>query len=82
MFEDDPPGRRRMRDPLIADLYLHNDEITRTVELTEKGVRIVETGSTPDAITLIHAHADLRDAIAEFGRAAIRKPHDSPIREE
>ena len=69
-------------DPLFADLYLHQGDIAHRVELTEDGVRVVAEGSTPEAIALIHAHADLRAAVEEYGRSALAKPHDSPIRGE
>ncbi|UCF35804.1 MAG: hypothetical protein JSU96_13310 [Acidobacteriota bacterium] len=63
------------RDPLFAEIFDHSDQIKLSIEPTEKGVRVIETGQDPEVVRLIQAHARVVSAFLENGHSEARKNH-------
>jgi len=68
----------RMRDPLFAELFRHNDKIKMVVEKTEKGVRVKETSEDEYVATLIKAHAKAVSGFVAQGFEEAMKNHPVP----
>ena len=68
-------GRRvRTWDPVFRELFDRHRHVRLEVELTEKGVRIVETTQDPVTLRLLKSHsAGVTDMVREGGAAARRE---------
>lgn len=71
----------RMSDPLFADLYAHRSDIKMTLTKTEKGVRAVLEGATPEAVKLVRALAAQMDRFVVKGWEKMDQTHPSPLNE-
>ena len=66
------------RDPLFAALFEQSDKINMQLEVTDKGVKVIETSDDPHVVRLIQAHARVVSAFLENGHAEVRKNHPVP----
>jgi hypothetical protein len=66
------------RDPLFREIFKHAAEIEMRHELTDKGVRVVETSSDPYVAKLLQAHADVVSGFIANGHAEMMKNHAVP----
>ncbi len=71
-------GRVRQWDPLFAALADHADEIELTVTAIPGGIAVTSQGSTPEAVALIHAHAEVVSAFVARGREEAHREHAAP----
>lgn len=66
-------------DPLFRKLAAHAAEIDLpTIEDIPGGLHVIETGSTPEAIQLVQAHAQVVTWFASNGHAEAHRCHDVP----
>jgi hypothetical protein len=72
----------RMRDPLFAAVFRNSGKIQMKLELTEKGVRVVEMSSDPNVARLIQAHAEVVNLFLKQGHAEARRNHEVPAKVE
>ena len=70
------------RDPLFAELFRYAEQIEARHELTDRGVRVVETSHDPYVVRLLQAHAEVVSAFIANGRAEMMKDHPVPPRSE
>jgi hypothetical protein len=68
------------RDPLFREIFKHAAMIDIRHELTDRGIRVVETSSDPYVATLIQAHADVVSGFIANGHAEMMKNHPVPER--
>ena len=68
-----------MRDPLFQAIFEHASQITLAHELTEHGVKVVETSTDPYVVKLIQAHAEVLNQFIKNGMAEAMKNHDVPV---
>jgi uncharacterized protein (TIGR01244 family) len=67
-------ARVRVWDDVFADLFERYDGITIDVEVTERGVRISESASDPEAVALLRSHAmGVSDFVREGFEASRRQ---------
>jgi hypothetical protein len=66
------------RDPLFAELFRYAERIDARHELTNRGVRVIETSQDPYVVKLIQAHADVVSAFIANGRSEMMKNHPLP----
>jgi len=69
-----------IRDPLFRAVFENAHKITMKQELTDKGVRVVETSDDPWVARLVQAHAEVVNLFVKNGRAEMMKNHDVPAR--
>ena len=72
------PAPIHMRDPLFRALFQKYEQITMTVEETEKGVRVTERSDDPYVARLIQAHAAVVNLFVQNGHTEVRQNHDVP----
>lgn len=70
----------RAWDPLFAALFENADKIRMELIPTARGVRVIETSTDPDVISLIKAHAAGVSEFVRDGAAVMHKPHPLPVR--
>jgi hypothetical protein len=70
-----------LRDPLFAELFRYADRIEARHELTERGVRVVETSQDAYVVKLLQAHAEVVSAFIANGMSEMMKNHPLPQRE-
>ena len=63
----------RTWDPVFKELFARHEHVKLTVELTEKGVRIVETGDDPETVRLLRSHASGVTDFVRVGSAAAQR---------
>ena len=68
----------RMRDPLFAELFKHTEKIKMVHEVTDNGVRVIETSADAYVAKLIKAHAKVVSGFVERGFAEAMKNHPVP----
>lgn len=68
----------RQGDPLFAAVFEHTSELVLEVEYTEKGVLVVENGTTSCASALVKAHAAVVSAFIEKGQEETQSKHAVP----
>ena len=67
-------GRQvRVWDPVFKELFARHEHVKLVVELTEKGVRIVETGDDPETVRLLRSHASGVTDFVRLGSAAAQR---------
>ena len=66
------------RDPLFFELFQHREEIEMEMELTELGIKVMETSDDPHVARLIQAHAEVVSLFLKNGHAEVRKNHEVP----
>ena len=71
-------GRARQWDPLFAALGDHYQEVTLEIEDVPGGVAVVHRGSTPEAVALVKAHADVVSAFVAHGFEEAQRSHALP----
>jgi hypothetical protein len=69
------------RDPLFAELFRYGHLIEARHELTDGGVRVVETSQDRYVVKLLQAHAEVVSAFIANGHAEMMKNHPVPPRE-
>jgi len=57
----------RRWDPAYEEMVQHYNDLSLKVEATEKGLRVVMTGKTPEAIKIAQNHAQIVSKFAENG---------------
>jgi hypothetical protein len=70
-----------LRDPLFAELFRYADRIQARYELTDGGVRMVETSRDAYVVKLLQAHAEVVTAFITNGMSEMLKNHPLPPRE-
>lgn len=68
----------RMWDPLYAALFQNYKQVKLEIAQTPKGVRIVQTGRNPQAVKLIHAHAEAVTGFVNNGYKDMHREHPVP----
>lgn len=68
----------RMHDPLFVEIFRHAKKIEMKHELTEKGVKVVETSEDPYVAKLIKEHAKVVSAFVSKGFDEAHKNHKVP----
>jgi len=63
----------RTWDPVFKELFARHEHVKLSVELTEKGVRIVETGDDPETVRLLRSHASGVTDFVRLGGAAAQR---------
>ena len=67
-------GRQvRVWDPVFKELFARHTHVKLAVELTEKGVRIVETGDDAETVRLLRSHASGVSDFVRVGSAAAQR---------
>ncbi|QOI99900.1 MAG: hypothetical protein HRU70_05145 [Phycisphaeraceae bacterium] len=77
-------ARVRVWDPVFTDLFDRHGEVSLDVTETDRGVRISERASTPEAVALLWSHAAgvsefVREGHRAGGRATARIPTGTPV---
>lgn len=65
----------RRHDPAFAEFAKHYEDISHTVEPTEKGMKVTVTGKTPAAIKVAQNHANVVTDFATNGWEAHDRDH-------
>ena len=63
------------RDPLFREIFRHAADIRFSHEVTPRGVKVVETSSSPYVIKLIQAHASVLNLFIKNGHSEVMKNH-------
>lgn len=64
----------RTWDPVFKELFERHEKVTLSLELTEHGVRMLETATDPETVRLLHSHANgVSDFVRQGGAAAQRE---------
>jgi len=67
-----------LRDPLFAEIFRRNRQITMEVVKTEKGVKVTEISTDPNVARLIQAHAEVVSRFIENGFEEVHQNHAAP----
>lgn len=66
---DDP--RIVIQSPTLDIFFLRGDRITSSVDITDDGLRVIQTSQDPEMVAALHAHAAEVTAMTERGMAAV-----------
>jgi len=69
----------RRHDPAFAELFDHRNEIEMAVTPTDKGLRVVVTGTTPAGIRVAQNHAAIVSDFAAHGWDAHNRDHPKAL---
>lgn len=69
--KDDP--KIRIQSPTLDVFFLHGDEITSQVEVTDEGLVVVQTSDNPALVEALHVHAAEVTAMVDRGMAAVHE---------
>jgi len=79
MYDRTKTGRPiHQRDPLFAELFRNAHKIAMKTELTDTGIRVVETSDDAHTVKLIQSHAQVVSLFLKNGHAEVRKNHAVP----
>ncbi|MDJ0639841.1 MAG: hypothetical protein QNJ20_13470 [Paracoccaceae bacterium] len=67
--KDDP--KIFIQSPTLDVFFLHGDEISSVVEVTDEGLVVVQTSENPDLVAALQTHAAEVTAMADRGMAAV-----------
>lgn len=73
---NDCPIRRW--DPLFAAVFANHESLTLDITNQTDGVRVIETGDTDCAVSLIQTHADVVSNFLKYGHDEVMQSHDVP----
>ena len=62
-----------IQSPKLDALFEVYDEISTEVEMTELGVKVIQTSSNPKVVRLLQKHADEVGVMANRGMEAVHK---------
>lgn len=62
-----------IQSPTLDIIFERADKITTDIEVTEKGVVVVQTSTDPEVVQALHRHADEVSAMANRGMQAVHE---------
>ena len=57
----------RRWDPAFPEMVMHYQDMEHQIKPTEKGLKVIVTGTTPEAVKVAHNHAQIVSAFAKNG---------------
>jgi hypothetical protein len=74
--KDDP--KIFIQSPTLKAFFMHGDEIKNEIEVTNKGLVVIQTSNNPALVTALHVHAAEVSDMADRGMAAV---HDMMMKQ-
>jgi hypothetical protein len=75
--KDDP--KIFIQSPTLKAFFMHGDEIENEIEVTDKGLVVVQTSNNPSLVRALHVHAAEVSDMAARGMAAV---HDMMVKQK
>lgn len=72
----------RRWDPAFPEMVMHYEDMNHQIEPTDKGIKVIVTGTTPEAVKIAHNHAKIVSAFAKNGWDEHDVRHPAVLTEE